>query len=75
MRIGAKSLFVEPYETWTAAGTGRMLGGAAHFDVAYMLRTRAGSDPDHLGWLMLVFGVSDSKTPTPQPAPVGDSVD
>jgi hypothetical protein len=45
-------------ETWSALGIGRVLGGGARLDVAYMLRTRDGSggELDHVAWLMMFFG-------------------
>jgi hypothetical protein len=59
-------------ETWAALGLGRVLGGGSRLDVAYMLRTRAGSggEVDHVLWMMMFFGV-----PAPRPDPIGGAGD
>lgn len=73
-------LFLRPtkpnlQETWSALGLGRVLGGGARLDVAYMLRTRDGSggELDHVAWLMLFFGVPPSAPRPTQPTPTRGS--
>ena len=57
-------LFIRPtrphlQETWSALGIGRVLGASARLDVAYMIRTRDGSNGelDHVAWVTAFFGV------------------
>lgn len=69
----------EPHvqEAWSALGIGRVFGGAARLDVAYMLRARAGQEGelDHVTWLMLFFGAPPPKKPVAEPSPPPEHVD